>query len=69
MTAFVFPAGAQRGLVILLGLVGIFFGAYNLFAEEFLGTNLENPADTILHFVVGAWALLAGFGGRTAATA
>lgn len=60
IAGFVFPAGLQRGLVILLGLVGVFFGVYNLFTEEFLGTNLENPADTLLHFVVGAWALLAG---------
>jgi hypothetical protein len=30
-----------------------------IFTEEFLGTNLENPADTLLHLMVGAWALLA----------
>jgi hypothetical protein len=54
-----FPANAQRGLVFLLGLVGVFFGVYNLFSTTFMGTNLENPADTILHFAVGAWALFA----------
>ena len=61
------PAGAQRGLVILVGLVGIFFGVYNLFSEKFLGTSLENPADTLLHLGIGAWALLAG--ARRTATA
>jgi hypothetical protein len=59
LASFVFPAAAQRGLVFILGIVGIFFGVYNLFDTKFLGTNLENPLDTILHFVVGAWALLA----------
>lgn len=60
IAGFALPAGARRGLVILVGLVGIFFGVYNLFSQTFLGTSLENPADTILHFAVGAWALLAG---------
>jgi hypothetical protein len=63
------PSGAQRGLVILVGLVGIFFGVYNLFSTTFLGTNLENPADTLLHFAVGAWALLSSLGGRQRAMA
>jgi hypothetical protein len=66
--AFVLPAGAQRGLVLLLGAVGIFFAVYNIFTEEFLGTNLERPADTLLHLAVGAWALFAGMAGRRAAT-
>ncbi|MGH2573005.1 MAG: hypothetical protein ACRDGU_05930 [Actinomycetota bacterium] len=67
VAAFVFPAAAQRGLVILLGVVGIFFGVFNLFTEEFLGTNLENPADTLLHLVIGAWALFAAYYNRTVA--
>jgi hypothetical protein len=65
-----FPANAQRGLTFLVGLLGIFFGVYNLFGIETIngttgvlvfGTNsfLESPADTILHFFVGAWALFA----------
>jgi hypothetical protein len=67
VAAFVLPTTAQRGLVILVGIVGIFFAVYNLFSEEFLGTNLENPADTILHLVVGVWALLAAYYNRTVA--
>jgi hypothetical protein len=59
LASFVFPAAAQRGLVFLIGIAGIYFGVYNLFSEDFLGTNLETPLDAILHFVVGGWALLA----------
>lgn len=61
VAAFAFPAGAQRGLVLLLGVVGVLVGVYSIFTEEFLGSNLENPADTLLHLAVGAWALLASW--------
>lgn len=50
----------QKYLVILVGALALFFGVYNLFSESFLGANLENPADTALHFLVGIWALFAG---------
>lgn len=59
--AFVLPAGAQRGLVLLLGVVGIIVAVYNLFSLTLLGSNLERPLDTLLHAAVGAWALLAGW--------
>ena len=59
IAAFAFPAGAQRQLVMILGIVGVLVGIYGLFSENLLGANLENPADTILHVVVGLWALLA----------
>lgn len=52
-------ASAQKNLVVLVGILGLFFGVYNLFSTSFLGANLENPLDTILHFVVGIWALWA----------
>lgn len=61
--------GAQKGLVLLLGIVGLFFGIYSWFVNtNFWGANLENPADTVLHLVVGVWALVAGWrgSGRTA---
>ncbi len=64
IAAFTFPAGAQKPLVMLVGLLGLFFGVYNLFNTKFLGTNLESPADTILHFVVGIWALGASMMGK-----
>ena len=58
LAAFLVPAGTQRGLVLLLGVLGVLIGIYSLFRPDFLGANLENPADTILHLAVGAWALL-----------
>ena len=59
--AFVLPAAAQRGLVLLLGVVGVLVGLYSIFEQQFLGSNLENPADTLLHLAVGAWARLASW--------
>lgn len=59
--AFVLGAGLQRTLVILLGIVGILVAAYNLVNPVLLGANLQVPADTLLHTVVGAWALYAAF--------
>ncbi len=64
IAAFTFPAGAQKPLVMVLGLIGLFFGIYNIFSMKFLGTNLESPADMILHFVVGIWALWASMSGK-----
>lgn len=61
VAAFVLKSGMQKSLVLLLGVVAVLFGLYSLFiSENFLGAMLQNPADTILHLVVGAWALFAG---------
>lgn len=50
----------QRLLTRLVGALGVLVGLYSLFiSTNFLGANLENPADTLLHLVVGAWALWA----------
>lgn len=63
--AFTFPALWQRYLVITLGVVGVLVGIYSLLiGPTLLGANLENPADTILHLAVGAWALYAAFAGK-----
>lgn len=60
IAAFVLPAMAQKGLVLILGVVGVLVGIYSLaISTNFLGANLENPLDTILHLAVGAWALWA----------
>lgn len=64
LAAYTFPANLQKPLVMLLGVVGVLVGAYSLFiGPAFLGANLENPADTVLHFAVGAWALWASMKG------
>lgn len=62
IAAFAFPAGLQRPLVMLLGIVAVAIGLYSLFGYlDLLGAHLENPADSVLHLVVGAWALLASW--------
>jgi hypothetical protein len=63
IAAFTFPAAAQKPLVMLLGVIGIFFAIYNIFSTKFLGASLESPADLILHAVVGIWALWASMMG------
>lgn len=65
IAAFAFPMTVQKPLVIILGIIGVLIGLYSLFSPgNFFGANLENPADTILHVVVGAWALWAGMAKR-----
>ena len=60
IAAFTFPSNLQKYLVYLLGVIGVLIGLYSLFiSSSFLGANLENPADSILHLAVGAWALFA----------
>lgn len=64
VAAFAFPAMWQKWLVVLLGVLGLVVGVYSLLGYSMLlGANLENPADSILHLAVGAWALLAVYMG------
>lgn len=56
-------ASVQKPVVMIVGIIALLVGLYSLFAEgDFLGANLENPADTILHIVVGLWAILSARG-------
>lgn len=62
--AFILPMMAQRMLVMIVGAVGILVGLYSIIGAvptgaNLLGAQLQNPADTLLHLAVGAWALLA----------
>jgi len=56
-----------RWIVILLGLVSLFFAVYgfsvagNPAPNTFGLANLENPFDDVLHLVVGVWALYAAW--------
>jgi len=60
--AFVVPAGMQRWLVLAVGVLGILVGLYSVLNDTVLwGANLQNPEDTLLHLVVGAWALAASW--------
>jgi hypothetical protein len=59
-----------RPVVILVGLIALFFAVYgfvvsgNPSPNTFGLANLENPADNILHIVVAAWAFASAFMGR-----
>lgn len=57
-----------RWIVILLGIVALFFAVYGVIVagdtsgkNTFGLANLEFPADDLLHLVVGAWALYAAW--------
>ena len=56
-----------RWIVLLVGVIALFFGIYgfvvagNTAPNTFGISNLESPADNILHLVVAAWAFLAGW--------
>jgi hypothetical protein len=63
--AFTTPMMVQKWVVMLLGIIGVVIGIYSFFTPMFLGANLENPADSILHLVIGIWALLAAFMGKS----
>lgn len=64
IAAFTLGAGMQKTLVMILGIVGVLVGLYSLFSSiptgaNLLGAQLQNPADSLLHLLVGAWALFA----------
>lgn len=65
----------QKWLVAVVGVVALFFGVYGFIVagaaepNTFGISNLESPADNLLHLVVGAWALYAAFMGRTSMSA
>jgi hypothetical protein len=56
-----------RWIVILLGIVALFFAIYGVVVgssavpNTFGLANLEFPSDDLLHLVVGAWALYAAW--------
>jgi hypothetical protein len=56
-----------RWIVILLGIVALFFAVYGFYVggnaapNTFGVANLESPLDDILHLVVAAWALYAAW--------
>jgi hypothetical protein len=60
IAAYAVGVEAQKPLVVVVGVIAVLVGLYSIFVgESFLGANLQNPADSILHLVVGIWALIA----------
>ncbi len=66
IAAAVFPMSTHKPIVVLVGLFALFAGLVSVMGPVTAGKNLwgaqlQNPSDTILHFVVGIWALWAAF--------
>ena len=57
-------ADAQKWVTILVGIFALIAGISGFVSPNFLGANLENPADNILHLAIGVWALWAGMKGK-----
>jgi hypothetical protein len=57
----------QKWLVAVVGVIALFFAVYGFLVagntppNTFGISNLESPADDILHLVVAIWALAAAF--------
>ena len=68
-TAF---APYYRWVVILVGIIALFFAVYGFIQSgaaepnTFGLANLENPSDNLLHIVVAAWAFYSARSGRMA---
>ncbi len=62
IAVYAIPGSLQKPLVILVGIIALVAALWSLLvSSNLLGAGLENPSDTVLHFVVAAWALWAGF--------
>ena len=74
LAAFVLPGSLQKPLVMVVGVLGILVALWSIIGpvpegKVLLGAMLQNPMDTILHLVVGAWALWASMQKEEAAMA
>ena len=61
-------APLQAPITLIVGLLGLAVGVWGFMTPDLLGANLENPADNILHLVVGLWAILSWRGGKSSAS-
>ena len=66
--SFLIPEGTlQKWLVAVVGITALFFAIYGFLVagstppNTFGISNLESPADDVLHLVVAIWALAAAF--------
>ncbi len=53
--------GLNKWVTILVGIFALIATIAGFMNANFLGANLENPLDNVLHLVVGLWALASGF--------
>lgn len=66
IVAYALSVQTHKPVTVLVGIIAILAGLYSLFGPvtegaNLLGAQLQNPADTILHIVLGIWAFWAGF--------
>lgn len=62
LVLYALPENTHKQITVVVGVVAVLAGLYSVTGEaQLLGANLENPLDTILHLVVGAWALWASY--------
>ncbi|MBI3742378.1 MAG: hypothetical protein HY257_11585 [Chloroflexi bacterium] len=75
---YVLPENLLKPLVVVVGVVALFFGLYGFVLpagamaaagkaatyNTFGVANLESPVDNVLHLVVGVWALYVAFMGK-----
>ncbi|MDP3726043.1 MAG: hypothetical protein Q8R36_02480 [bacterium] len=66
--AFWASSEIQKWITVVVGGVAVVAALWSLFGvipdgSNLLGAQLQNPADTVLHAIVGAWALFAGLKG------
>lgn len=66
VVAYALGADLQGWVTLLVGVVGVLVALYNFGYSNLLGAELQNPADLVLHLVVGVWALYAWWNGRKA---
>lgn len=64
IAVYALPDNIQKQLVLMLGVVGLLVGVYGFFSASFLGANLQNPLDNILHLAIGLWAILSYRGAK-----
>lgn len=57
-------ANTQKWLAVIYGALALIVGLWGFFNPEFLGAMLENPADNLIHLVIGVWGLWAGLKGN-----
>ena len=62
--SYVFPMGLQKTVALIIGIVALLLGLYNLFlsGDTFLGMNLGNSLAAILDVIIGIWAILSAKG-------
>ena len=70
IAAFALKPDMQKPLTLVVGIAALLVGVIGFLlsseAPNFLGANLENPLDNILHLIVGIWAVWAWKGAKAA---